>query len=434
MLSSVILPWLPIVLASAVGAKLVGPFRSQWLGAACAVYFFVVAQMTSGVPIWADAAVGASVLAGSASILGIAEWSSGGFLARRRSVRVDHQVDQTAEFCELQTRAMRQFDSWLELNRHNDNPWATFGEFIRHQLFQSCRAKHVRPYRVGPHQDGIVPLRSVGSNDPNHDDVAIQNIVVETAKTGHAVYPSPRDRKRVNQRKNPRTGEDASWCFAVRQGRSVIGVVAVGGFNGSVPPEQVLVAWQHLISQFWLTFREVFNSETAVATDPVSGLMRRDAFVEAARKICHRAQTNDEPVTLCVIAVEGLRRLSDEGNWSFINEVIGDIGRALREYARPGDLPGRLDDSRFTLLLYPADADLSHMIARQLALRLSRLIDSHDGKAASLAIRCGVVEGADAGIEALITESVAACNSARRRNLVVSEVVCLARGGRERVQ
>lgn len=438
MLLNTMLPWFPIVLSAAVGARLVGPAKASWLGLTCALFWVIVVQTTSGVPFWADPVTFASLLAGSAAIVGMAHWSgvhqssdTGRVRCADRS-EADHllpgQSPNRTPQSEIPTRfdaiagAITEFDDWLEAHRFSTDAWPAFDEFLRHSLYTHCGATHTRPYRILSEGDGLVPLRALKSTDPEELASARRGILGHVATTGRPFYATDPSQGELVMALAKGTDNPPAWCFAIRQGARSIGLVSVGHLADESPSPAMMRAMERLTGQFWATLSEVCRSRSAVTTDPVSGLMTREAFLDEARRSAGQSYEHGEPVAMAVIAVEGLRTLVDQGRWDLANDVVYEVSVALRDRVRPDDLLGRFDDARFLLMLRRVDSELASLIAAQLTERLARLPTVEAVGGGDVGIRCGV-SGSGTGsppVTELVADAVRLCHRARESEVPVA--------------
>ncbi len=441
-----ILPWFPIVLSAAIGARLVERARAPWLGAACALYFVVLVQMTAGVPVWTDAAIGAAVLAGAAAILGIAEWSSrmgdASNADRRRSVTTGEEQLLNRSLAD----GMEAFDEWLEAHRYTPDIWASLDEFLRAVLYRNCGATHVRPYRILSEGDAMVPLHVMDERGCEHLTSARQGIPGYVATTGRSYYASDVSHGKLVDSLAARMQSPPDWCFCVRQGAHTIGIVSIGRIedvDGARPcSRDAMRAWELLVGQFWTVVNEVCRGRTAVTTDAVSQLMTRDAFIEEAQRAVAESYNRGEPLVMCVVAVEGLRALLDRGRWDLAKDVIHQVGRAVRDRVRPDDLLGCFDDARLMLMLRRVDSELASLIATQLTEHLTRLPVIAALPNVAVRIRCGMA-GSGTGMPSavnLVATAVRLCHEARKRDVMMatdlpesrSPVACAADGSEVR--
>ena len=435
MLLDIMLPWFPIVLSVAVGARLVGRAKASWLGLTCALFWVIVVQTTSGVPFWADPVTFASLLAGSAAIVGMAHWSGVHQSSDTHPPPARAHGPQPSTF-NLQPStfnpsfdaiagAITEFDDWLEAHRFSSDAWPAFDEFLRHLLYTHCGATHTRPYRILSEGDGLVPLRAIQSTDSEELASARRGILGHVATTGRPFYATDPSQGELVMALAKGTDNPPAWCFAIRQGARSIGLVSVGHLAGESPSPAMMQAMARLTGQFWMTLSEVCRSRSAVTTDPVSGLMTREAFLDEAQRSAGQSYEHGEPVAMAVIAVEGLRTLLDQGRWDLANDVVYEVSVALRDRVRPDDLLGRFDDSRFLLMLRRVDSELASLIATQLTQRLARLPTVEAVGGGNVGIRCGV-SGSGTGsppVTQLVADAVRLCHRARENEVQVASDV-----------
>lgn len=468
MLLNMMLPWFPIVLSAAIGARLIGPAKASWLGVTCALFWVIVVQTTSGVPFWSDPATFASLLAGSAAIVGMAHWSG---VYESSGSTPDGAVGQTHRLqsvglegngsLDAVSNAITEFDDWLERHRFSTDAWPAFDEFLRNLLYRHCGATHTRPYRILSEGDSLVPLRAIESTDPEELPSARKGILGHVATTGRPFYATDESQGELVLALAANTKNPPVWCFAVRQGARSIGLVSVGQLadcgtgpldpmgqgqglqsvgSGGPASRALMRTFERLTGQFWTTLREVCRGRCAAKTDAVSGMMTREAFLDEARRAASQSYAHGEPVAIAVIAVEGLRTLLDQGKWDLADDVVSEVSAALRDRLRPDDLLGRFDDARFLLMLRRVDSELASLIATQLVERLAQLLTVNQAPArdpmglgaglqslrsGDIGIRCGV-SGSGTGspsVTQLVAEAVALSQRAREKEtLVVSDL------------
>ncbi|MEE9295298.1 MAG: diguanylate cyclase [Phycisphaerae bacterium] len=514
---SVILPWFPIVLSAAVGARLVGRSRAMWLGLCCTVYFVIVVQMTTGARFWTDPTAVAAVLAGGAAILGMAEWSGryGDAAVKKMEGLSEPQAParglptHSDASCRALARAIEQFDDWLAEHRFSADPWPAFDEFLRNLLYNECAATHCRPYRILSEGDAMMPLREMEHMDGGEEkDVSTdagrdggaehwrakrspvgsplngggrqwnprRGIVGHVATTGRSYYAGDESQGEMvlslaeGNRSLTVVGRGGpagtpAWCFAVRQGARSIGIVWVGELGrptgssmsddcrvrairapsagagsaeerGFLTPDALRV-WERLVTQFWTTLTEVCRGRAAVQTDPVSKLMTQDAFLDEAARAAEASYRYGEPLAMCVITVEGLTTLTDQGRWDLANDVVYEVAKCLRDAVRPDDLLGRFDDTRFLVMLRRVDSELASLIATKTIERLTsmangewRMANSERGLEmgdfaihnSPFAIRCGIAGSGngDRAVGELVRCALRVCHEARARSVPVA--------------
>jgi GGDEF domain-containing protein len=174
------------------------------------------------------------------------------------------------------------------------------------------------------------------------------------------------------------------WCFPVRQGTRRRGVVTVGHLGIAPQTNQPLLrAVERMVAQFWAMLSETIHSRSAVQNDPVSGLPTRPAFLRLAEQSLAESYQQCEPVAVVVLALEGLRELSDAGRWDAADELVHEVSRVLTRKVRIDDRLGRFDGSRFLILLRRVDSELASLIVSQLISRVAALCGDRVGPLAS---------------------------------------------------
>ena len=451
---TLLLPWFPILLGVGVGGRLLGRTRGLALGVLCALFWVVLVQASAGPAIWTNPWAVATIVSGAAAIAAIGRWAgetpgATGCLQpvlsseHGRTSRPCHPStadtagppaeEQNAPLQQL-SRAIDQFDDWLEEHRNDRNAWPKFDEFVRQVCYQCCRATHVKPYRLLSEGDQLVPLREPDPLVDLESLSARRGIVGHVITTGRSyVAGDPTQGELVEELAHPgyglqttgcslepearsRTCPPIVWCFPIRQGTCRLGVVIAGQLD--VVPERnkvLLRAVEQLINQFWCTLTETLRSRTAVQIDPVSGLHTRPAFLRAGEQSLDESYSQGEPVAVAVIAMEGLRELSDSGRWEVADELIQGIADSLRRKVRTDDCLGRFDGSRFIILLRRVDSELASLIVTQIMSRVSAVCSDQARWNVTVGVRCGL---AGSGIETpdlrtLVSRALVQCRRAR---------------------
>ncbi|MCP4591128.1 MAG: diguanylate cyclase [bacterium] len=352
--------------------------------------------------------------------------------------------------------AYQQFDSWLEVHRYSDDPWADFEEYVRSVLFQWVGGTRVRAYRVLSKGDELIPLREMELGPEVSGKAMLsarRGVEGYVATTGRSfVAGDPTHGMLVERLSSAHSDSGAGsepgpggpvWCFAIVRASHKVGVVAVhdfaagsgGGIKGaaaSTPhrfsPSQLRLV-ELVVGQFWNTLTEVCRSRTAVTTDPSSGGLTRKAFFEVGREVLADAHRKGEPVVVAVIGMEGLRRLDDMGHWETTDDLRSTVSRVLRERMRAEDRLGRFDDSRFVLLLRRVDTELGTLIVKELMGRMECVLAARQDCGQGAELRCGLAGSGVTGeedpltrrsLEQLVTVALESCQEARQAAVALS--------------
>ncbi len=467
---ALLLPWFPIILSVGVAARLMRRERAIPFGICAALFWIVLAQTGVGQgagagsqSVWSDSWAVVALLAGSVAIIGMAAWAGdehdvqrSGFSGQGSGLRVqgsaaagaadsgqggtsaEHasprgsSLDSNAAVCAGE--AITAFDDWLERHRSDGDPWPVFDEFVRSVLYQMCHAAHVRLYRVLSEGDALVPLAEVERGTlamPPTPESARRGIVGHVVTTGCMYVAADPTQGELVQRLAAESDRPLDWCFAIQRGGRRIGVVVVGQLGHS--PGAALSARRQidrpaldvtagLIQLFWTALAEVCRARAADQTDPVTGVLSRQAFLTEAETAAAASYHEHEPVAVAAISIEGLRRLDDAGKWDVANELVRGVAQLIRQKVRADDRVGRFDDARFLLLLRRVDSELASLIVEQILARLTTYCEHGRGLGAHVRARCGLAgSGTDAPpITALIARALTHCHEAREQTVMVA--------------
>jgi diguanylate cyclase (GGDEF)-like protein len=433
LLSTLLLPWFPIVLAVGVGGRLLGRVHGLVMGFFCALFWIVLVQASAGVRIWEDPWSVATIVTGALAIAAMGGWSgersletpiqdatnsgSAGDVTRLWPEERDTALEQLSA-------AIDQFDEWLEEHRNDDSPWARFDEFVRSMLYGCCKATHVRPYRITGGGEELIALREVDESIDVEPLSARRGIVGHVVTTGRSYVLGDVTQGDLVDKLAEESLEPIVWSFPIRQGTRRLGVVVVGQLD--VTPQHCqlpLRCAEKLINQFWRTLVETVRSRSASKADPVSGLPSRPQFLHAAEQSLSEAYRQGEPAAVAVIALEGLRELSDSGRWEAADELVREASALLRRKVRTDDRLGRFDGSRLILLLRRVDSELASLIVRQIMSRLTALCGDEGRWRTTITPRCGV---AGSGMEepdlpTLVTQALGAYRRARMDGTAIAK-------------
>ena len=425
--------WLPVVLAVALGGRLLDRARGLGFGFLGGLFWVALVLMQAKPGTLADPLLLLGVIAGAAAIVAVGAWSgdqgqagrstgerSGSASSRESSsshpLATAYERRSQMDYLPI-TDVLLRFDDWTEDHRYAADPWPDFGEFLRTALYQLCGATHVRPYRVLSEGDQLVPLRAIDPGDTRDIISARHGVIGHVATSGVSYIAGDPSHGKLIDQLACQSGGDVAWCFAIKQGARKIGLVKVGQLTDQyLDNKPLLLAVEALICQFWTTLSEVCRSRAAETRDPASGLPTREPFLSEADRVLRTTYTNNEPVVLAIIAVEGVRGLSDRGDWEVADSLIADVAAVLQERIRDDDRLGRFDDSRFVLLLRRVDSALGRLIVDQLHQKLTALCGDTSRWQTPIAVRCGVAgSGTDQpSLAQLIARAIAQCHQARR--------------------
>jgi diguanylate cyclase (GGDEF)-like protein len=100
-----------------------------------------------------------------------------------------------------------------------------------------------------------------------------------------------------------------------------------------------------------LMMRASNRQSTLARTDPLTGLSNRLGFDELARRELSRARRNQAAITLMVFDLDGFKQVNDLRGHSAGDQLLRDVGAAIRAGIREIDVAARLGGDEFAVLL-----------------------------------------------------------------------------------
>lgn len=350
------------------------------------------------------------------------------------------------------------FSRWLEDRSDDERIWPAFDRFIRETLLDLVGATRVRLFRTADGGRGLRPLaeesgaasdllvptgltdhvlatgRRYIRGDWTHGAL-VDQLAAESdgawnrapASALHAPDPATPDARPADASAVPACDTTDSrppanepshgctapgpvaWMFGIRSRGSAasrgdgvaanhaVGLVVVGEIlERNLAARDGLEALANLINGFWIHVRDFESLQLARRTDRGSGVLNRMDFLDAADAAATEAEHEGEPVVVMAVAMEGLRRLDDDGHWTVRDRLIQEAGRVLRRKLRNDDIVGRFSDDRFVVLLRWLDLALGRLIAAKVVQSLRESVANvlHDafptGGKDYIKVRCGL--------------------------------------------
>jgi diguanylate cyclase (GGDEF)-like protein len=93
-----------------------------------------------------------------------------------------------------------------------------------------------------------------------------------------------------------------------------------------------------------------------LTTDPLTGLLNRAGFADAAERARAMAVREEGPVSLALIDLDGFKRVNDLRGHAAGDELLVDLGRAWRGELRGSEVLARLGGDEFVLVMPGAAA------------------------------------------------------------------------------
>jgi diguanylate cyclase (GGDEF)-like protein len=102
---------------------------------------------------------------------------------------------------------------------------------------------------------------------------------------------------------------------------------------------------------------EVAAVTAAALTDPLTGVLNRRGFLEAAERELDRARRYGHAVALAFVDIRGLKAVNDTEGHLAGDQLLRKVTTLLRESARTHDLVGRIGGDELAVLLAEQSAD-----------------------------------------------------------------------------
>ncbi|HYB29911.1 MAG TPA: GGDEF domain-containing protein [Solirubrobacteraceae bacterium] len=112
--------------------------------------------------------------------------------------------------------------------------------------------------------------------------------------------------------------------------------------------------------------REFVAISAAAQTDPLTGILNRRGFMDAAEREFARASRYDRPFVLAYVDVRGLKAVNDTEGHLVGDELIKAVAGLMKESARADDVVGRIGGDEFALLLGEQTADGAEPVVRRI--------------------------------------------------------------------
>jgi GGDEF domain-containing protein len=321
------------------------------------------------------------------------------------------------------------FSQWFESGPDAEQLWPAFDRWVRDSLNQFVGARRVRCFRVTESDQQLVSLTS-DVEDAFLAHVPPQGLFDHVVASGRRYVAGAPGNGELIERLAAEWTPAASaavgltrppdWLVPIRCRNRTIGLIMAG----ELPPDRgqdvsLLQAVGHLLELFWLHIRQAGELSLARQTDPGSGVLTRADLAARTDSVLREATVDGEPLVLLAIAVEGVRRLDDRGDWRLRDWMMKQIGIHMRRKLRSDDLVGRFSDERFVAVLRRIDVSLGRLIAQKILETLTATVASQPPLAGAVRLRCGVAGASGENADKCLVDSLAVLEEARHRNAEV---------------
>lgn len=299
---------------------------------------------------------------------------------------------------------------WLGECEEQPDLWASFDQLVRELLGEHLGAARVRCFHIYPGCDTLAPIaqRSHGTTAPLKGPSTREGVLGHVVTTGREFVASGATAGALLENLAA-VGEDSwEWVWPIRAAGeseapaapaverpplsgSVVGVMAVAHLHDAArlaPTLRQTVG--RLLSMAWHQVGGLDRLRVLRRTDPASGVLTRHDFFTLATHALADSYRENEPVVVAVLALEGLRRLDDTGQWRQRDALIEQLGPVIARRVRSDDLVGRFADDRFVLLLRRLDSALGRLIAEKVLAAAAQTVATLDGAQSPVRLRVGL--------------------------------------------
>jgi GGDEF domain-containing protein len=328
-----------------------------------------------------------------------------------------------AEALHVACAVCQAFQVWLGQQEEHDELWAGFDQLARELITEHLGATRVRCYHVGPGCATLTPAAQYGPDNSASGPSARAGLLGHVATSGREYASDDPACGQLLEDLAAQHEERWAWVWPVRDGETTVGLVAVGppGDSALFTPERRATVGA-LLNLLWQHVGCVERLRVVERTDRASGVLTRNDFFTLAEHGLKDSYQANEPVVLAVLALEGLRRLDDRGQWRLRDALIERLGRLIARRVRSDDLVGRFADDRFVVVLRRLDSGLGRLIVRKMLDEAHGCIrGSATGLPVELQLRAGLAGSgfAQPGLESLLVSAFQAVEEARRQNVEI---------------
>lgn len=170
--------------------------------------------------------------------------------------------------------------------------------------------------------------------------------------------------------------------------------------NVSLPPNAIqLIVFTFIIAMsvmgplgFILMFRERADREQRqlAATDPLTGVLNRRAFMETARKEWSLSRRKDLPLSLMMIDIDHFKQFNDRFGHAAGDTAIKQVAHALCARLRWEDSVGRYGGEEFSVLLPMTDCKEAHALAEELRMVIAGIHLVFAGESTPVTVSIGI--------------------------------------------
>jgi diguanylate cyclase (GGDEF)-like protein len=132
-----------------------------------------------------------------------------------------------------------------------------------------------------------------------------------------------------------------------------------------------LLASQGVLALELARLRE--ENSRLTATDPTTGALKREIFLELADREFRRSWRYDQPITAIIVDVDALGEINLKRGHTIGDQVLREVAKVCANAVRSIDLVGRYDSDAFALLLLMTERESAKSIAERIRVRINAI-------------------------------------------------------------
>ncbi|MFD9868550.1 GGDEF domain-containing protein [Streptomyces niveus] len=164
--------------------------------------------------------------------------------------------------------------------------------------------------------------------------------------------------------------------------------------QGPFGPRTLVITTAAVLLTGWVVHAVALHKQLAVAKkDPLTGLLRRDAYNARAHRLLTR---HGDDTTVVMVDADRFKQINDVMGHAAGDAVLAMMGARLTAWAGPGAAVGRLGGDEFAIVLeLPAHRRVFRL--EQLVLMLHTSVTLDDGRTVDVAASVGAAAPASVG-------------------------------------
>jgi diguanylate cyclase (GGDEF)-like protein len=147
-----------------------------------------------------------------------------------------------------------------------------------------------------------------------------------------------------------------------------------------------------LVHEIELRKRAEAALEFHVEKDSLTQLATSRYFISRSELALARARRAKTPTTLLLLSVDNFDNVAERLGPVCGDDVLRKIAQICKESVREVDLPARLDDRAFAIVLEDTDADDARVVINRIRSKISETESWSEGRTARITVGMGLIE------------------------------------------